>query len=336
MKSVAVTSQTDWKDFEHFESYPWSEFKNEILRMGFRIVSLKEKPDLVVVLNHKPLRSGWSLGCRAKPKKVLVVFEPIVVAPINHVKRIREKYSQIYVPSPFWRMSDSEQLFTWPQTDVSNLELEKVSIDRMNKFAMILGNHISVSKSEQYSLRREIASKSNLPIDIYGPNWNDSPVINLLRSIKSLLRFIFAFNYRITFPRLMNSKAHSYHGVVKDKFQTYSKYRFSLVIENSPDYISEKLIDALVAGTIPIYVGPNLEKLGIPEGVALQVDANSDAISRGIFELLESKDMQTSILRSGQEFLSSTPYLEMVNGKSLATLANKIIAEFLRSENEYR
>lgn len=44
---------------------------------------------------------------------------------------------------------------------------------------------------------------------------------------------------------------------VKDKEEFQKKYRFSLAIENSsfPGYITEKIVDAFAAGTIPIYWG---------------------------------------------------------------------------------
>ena len=46
-------------------------------------------------------------------------------------------------------------------------------------------------------------------------------------------------------------------GKVKDKIKFLSSYKFSLAMENSDGdgYISEKIIDSLLAGTIPIYYG---------------------------------------------------------------------------------
>ena len=46
-------------------------------------------------------------------------------------------------------------------------------------------------------------------------------------------------------------------GMIKDKFQFLSSYKFSIAMENTEGdgYISEKLIDSFLAGTIPIYYG---------------------------------------------------------------------------------
>ena len=46
-------------------------------------------------------------------------------------------------------------------------------------------------------------------------------------------------------------------GPVKNKIEFLSSYKFSISMENSDGdgYISEKIIDSLIAGTIPIYYG---------------------------------------------------------------------------------
>lgn len=51
----------------------------------------------------------------------------------------------------------------------------------------------------------------------------------------------------------------SYRGPCIFKWKTVSQYKYSLVIENSDDdyYISEKIFDALICGSMPIYYGSN-------------------------------------------------------------------------------
>ena len=46
-------------------------------------------------------------------------------------------------------------------------------------------------------------------------------------------------------------------GRIKDKIKFLSSYKFSIAMENSEcdGYISEKIIDSFLAGTIPIYYG---------------------------------------------------------------------------------
>jgi hypothetical protein len=51
---------------------------------------------------------------------------------------------------------------------------------------------------------------------------------------------------------------------IENKFDVLTNSDFHLVIENSSNYLSEKLLDALVAGAVPIYIGPDLKPYGIP------------------------------------------------------------------------
>ena len=57
-------------------------------------------------------------------------------------------------------------------------------------------------------------------------------------------------------------------GVTSNKLHTYGKYRFAITYENcdnAPGYISEKILDAFMAGIVPIYFGaPNVTE-HIPE-----------------------------------------------------------------------
>ena len=53
-----------------------------------------------------------------------------------------------------------------------------------------------------------------------------------------------------------------YQGVCQDKIDLISNYRYSICFENMamPGYITEKMIDCFVAGTLPIYLGaPDVE-----------------------------------------------------------------------------
>ena len=329
MRSIAVTSQSEWRDFQFFDQEPWSEFKREVARRGCKIVGLNENPDLIVVFNHK--NPGY-LANREKFKgidKILVIFEPAVVAPNNHARSIRSRYQAVYVPSPRWKMEKEDRVFDWPQTSSEGIESRDDSIIRQDRFVMILGNHVSVGKSELYSLRREIALIKDLPLDVFGPNWNESTLRSASRGLKSLWKFLIARKFEITIPNKLSirGKSVNYLGKVDNKFDTYRKYKFALVIENSSDYLSEKLIDAVISGTIPIYVGPNLEGFGIPADLALQVSGDAPSIQEAMGKLMNSREVQSSILLAGREFLNSPRYLEMVNTRALRKLATMIVSD---------
>lgn len=61
-----------------------------------------------------------------------------------------------------------------------------------------------------------------------------------------------------------------YGGYIESKIPTLAPYRYSVVIENtrSPSYFTEKLIDCLSLGTVPIYWGtPDVGEFFDPDGI---------------------------------------------------------------------
>jgi hypothetical protein len=82
-----------------------------------------------------------------------------------------------------------------------------------------------MNRTEGHKLRHEVAQKLGSKIDLYGKGYKEIPL----------------------------------------KIDALRDYRYSVTIENCQlkNYFSEKLIDCLVTGTIPIYWGcPNLEEYG--------------------------------------------------------------------------
>ena len=76
-------------------------------------------------------------------------------------------------------------------------------------------------------------------------------------------------NFRINFINILNKYKkvdmgglyrNNIGGQVKNKIKFLSSYKFSLAMENSngDGYVSEKIIQSFIAGTIPIYYGDNL------------------------------------------------------------------------------
>ncbi|TMV10373.1 hypothetical protein FGK63_02010 [Ruegeria sediminis] len=76
----------------------------------------------------------------------------------------------------------------------------------------------------------------------------------------------------------------------EDKADGLAPYRYSVVIENTrePNYFTEKLIDAILCDTVPIYWGcPNIERFMDPSGMIL---CNSEADIRRAVEAASVED----------------------------------------------
>jgi hypothetical protein len=138
--------------------------------------------------------------------------------------------------------------------------------ERKNKLVLIAANKVSTTLNSNYKLRRRIAKQmSPHEIDVYGGLWNSS-----LRNRMSHRLAVGLYSIKTGyFPNLIAlygslfSKYRNYLGELENKHLIIQKYKYSLVIENSSDYCSEKLFDAILNGSILIYIGPKNNQISI-------------------------------------------------------------------------
>jgi hypothetical protein len=95
----------------------------------------------------------------------------------------------------------------------------------------------------------------------------------------------------------------------KDKLKTLRRYKFCLCIENAqfPGYVTEKIIEAIVAGVVPVYLGaPDIENI-IPCASYINMRNFKDPPS--LLRYLESmsEDEALSIINGGRKFLIENP-----------------------------
>ena len=200
---------------------------------------------------------------------VIVRLEPIVIRPQNFRGDYLKHMSMVIDVgrSPFVSMSR----INWPQLwTLEHLESPKiVGSERIDRFAIINANKMSFVKGELYSLRRLAAQKS-LDIDVWGFDWEMPWFKRATKSFEELLIPLrHGFGIKPAAIKGWFKSPLSFKGTSEDKLSTLASYKYSLVIENSIEYMSEKLFDSLFAGTFPIYVGPNPVDFGIPEFVAI-------------------------------------------------------------------
>jgi hypothetical protein len=163
-----------------------------------------------------------------------------------------------------------------------------------NKFSWVAG--------EQYSLRRKIyALQAHL--DVYGPGWDMSLDKIILMALKEALIAIWGRS-RISLATLasLTAKPINSLGPAANKLNTLSRYKASLVVENSPEYMSEKLLEAMLAGTIPVYVGPSPGLFNIPTSLVIHAGNTLEEVDRACQLALDmdyaswAKEAQTWLL----------------------------------------
>lgn len=246
--------------------------KNEIFMNQKLQWELEDNPDSADLILFFDCLDEHLLNVRAN--KVLIRQEPKMVLPEIYTSKKLSKFDSIVnVGKPKNKVSKN---INWPQK--INLHNSNLTQRDNSRAVLINSNLLSLDINEMYSLRRDICFNSNC-IDLYGYGWNIG--------LKSMLKaFMVELRKYITKPHRLNlmglkyyfRKQINYKGSVENKTLTLEKYRIAIVIENTPDYVSEKLFDALSAGCIPVYVGADLSKYGIPSNLYIQAQPNRESI----------------------------------------------------------
>ena len=260
-------------------------------------------PDLVICMDApaKPLDSTLPASW-ARAAKWAILGEAEVVLARNWQPEVQRQFERIFT----WRRSlvDNERCFelNYPNpidTVTDNLPLP-------DQFCtLIAGNKRSSHPLELYSKRREIIRwfERHHPdrFDLYGVGW-DALVLGGPKALR-------AFNgLPLGVRRLLAPPFPSYRGRVETKQETLRRYRFTICFENAreiDDYVTEKLFDCLLAGTIPIYYGaPNIaERVPAECFIDYRRFTSNDALYRHLVSLTDPSCDE--LRKAGRDFLRS-------------------------------
>lgn len=125
-----------------------------------------------------------------------------------------------------------------------------------NKRAMRSTNEIYTERLRAFEYFAETGE-----LDLYGVGWDELPFkVGERRTPARLVRLYRAVRGRVPLLELYPGHRQAmtlYRGTVESKFEAMSRYTFALCYENMTldGWINEKLFDAFVVGTIPIYLG---------------------------------------------------------------------------------
>ena len=261
---------------------PESKLDHFLERAGMEIVtSFSNNPDVVVFLNwgrksRQDLKNAQLVGA----KTLLVMTEPSVVIPQHRNSRLLSDFSNLLQIGRPW----ANRVVPYPQAWNTDFFHET---SRQDAVVAITGNKVSFIRGELYSLRLSAYQELN-NIQLFGSGWDMSRREKASQVVRHLAGAIIA-GERITLNGLnqLDRKSWPTAYSVRNKFETMSKYKYSLVIENSAEYVSEKLGDAIMAGTVPIYVGADPVPLGIPRELFVPCSPNLKAVMDGFITASE-------------------------------------------------
>lgn len=213
----------------------------------------------------------------------LVRMEPSVVLPANFSRSRHSQFGKVITVGGC-DLQDSISV-PWPLVWPSVPELEKLrNTERVERVVLINGNKMSFVRGELYYLRRR-AIKAIANLDLYGTQWDSKLASRLVIAAKSFAQAILSLKIpRPSGLTLWFSNYPKSKGSVVDKLATMAQYKYALVIENSAEYMSEKLMESLFAGCMPIYVGPDPEIFGIPKDLVIRAQPNLRSIQEALLE----------------------------------------------------
>lgn len=209
-----------------------------------------------------------------------LIQEPYVVRPFHKRDFYQGRFAR------FIELGRAgERGHQWPALYLHRFfEYSKTS--KLARACLIASNKVSLIPGELYSLRRLVIDTSP-DVDLYGQGWNSSKTMKLKQLCFELYNSVLALRAPSLRPlALFFSRTPANFGSVRDKLEVNSRYKVSVVIENSIEFMSEKLLEAISAGSIPVYVGPKPSEFGIPDGLTVWVEPNVESIQDGISRAL--------------------------------------------------
>jgi len=246
---------------------------------------------------------------------MLVIVEPRIVNPAQYTKSVRENFGLVIPLSKRYLMSRVGE--AWDDGHLPTLEIVKDRVKeagesnrRLGSVGMINQNKVSLVPGALYAKRRDVIKEfidSRLTFDLAGANW-DKGYFWLGTQYGYAAACCFKAQ---TVPRIASIRAPidiknkhlRYHGWVESQFNFMKGLQFVVVIENEASYVSEKILNAIVAGCIPLYLGPPLREFGIPDGVAIQVNGLKGQFSAAFNNA--SRKQIAEVLEIGRQWITS-------------------------------
>jgi hypothetical protein len=253
-------------------------FSKLLSRSGFQVVEDPIEADIFISIDAHIDDLAHFSHSENIHSKFLIRNEPRIVCPLNYDESFVSRYGTVIDVGRFNESAHAS--FYWPQFWPINLTINYD--DRLDQIAIISGNKLSLIPGELYSLRRKCILRIK-EIAHFGTTWDSK---NTVRMKMLIIAMRLNLRFRIL-PSLGSIKYwfknyDKWLGAPYEKRACLSSYKYSLVIENSADYLSEKVFDAFFSFTLPIYVGPDVSNYGIPSDLVIQCEPNLESIKEGV------------------------------------------------------
>lgn len=288
----------------------------EALKKGIRFITpdvflnFKGKPQNTLLITHlKTPYTGKLISLGAKPTILTCQESPFIATRFYmDLKRISGLYKHTFVFSGMKKRLSSKttyhQMFFPQPYDIC--DFKPIDFNKKKFLAMI----ISAKSIKDWKKKVILKLMYGLSVkEIY------SERIEAIKFFSEKNDFdLFGFGWdRANFDELTGLAVKKvYRGTVEDKLETLRNYKIALCFENAVfnGYITEKIFDAMFAGTVPIYYGaPDVEKY-IPKETFINFKnfANYQELDKYLRTLSEKE--YNKYLNNIKNFLSSRDYFK--------------------------
>lgn len=304
------------------------ELKNRMSENNFDIatndINLIDESDVVIYYDFpKKMPSFKNVS-----KSYLIMMESPLVCPDNFILENHKFFRKI---------------FTWDDSLVDNKKYFKInyafklprkiprSIKKENLCCLIVANKNSNYEYELYSERKKLIrwfEKNYIDdFDLYGIGWDEYKfsgpkvvrVFNRISIIKKLMYKYFGEHYP------------SYKGKIDSKYLTMQDYKFSISYENimnTSGYITEKILDPMIAGCVPIYLGAENIHIHIPKDCF--IDRRNFESNDNLYKYIRNMpdSVYMNYIDNIEKFLKS----EKAQKFSVESFANSITGEIINDQ----
>ncbi len=333
--------------------YIFSSLFKKLLENGY-LLTENCKAKAAIFIDYDPLSYSQFISLNGNPNSaVLLRFEPENVLPSQYKKEIYNKFGLVLdfgrdiegrietcFPHPYQHNANP---LTPAASDVE-FDLNKITeIDiqkwhsRSNKFVLIASNKIPLTSNSGYFHRTKLLRQSlnSKNIIIFGKYWkiNFQTITFLVRSIFFHLRRKHNLSIKMVAKTFIFKKL-DYRGVCNDKHEILRNTQFNVVIENTFDTMTEKILDSIFNGAIPIYMGPNNRDTRILEGcfIRLSNSADIDNLVNNISNL-DKRNIEEILLKINDGIVSRK-FIEHFAAEAVMHRASNYVISHLREIND--
>lgn len=245
---------------------------------------LDELSEFQILLDSASLSQLATLVRTPRNRRLLVRMEAYSVNPLAY-----SWFSKLL----FTRIADIPILLPPCKSPAINLSRSETPV-------LVQADKLSMASGELYSLRRRVID--NLPCTVFGPGWDRSVKSRIITFLKSLVVAMLSLSVSLTAASGWFRKRSNVDLRVEDKSLAISRHHVAIVIENDISKLTEKIYDALYAGCVPVFVGPEIQEHVIPSELYFRSAPSLEAIATAIDKAkTRPSSLQLELIRSWQE-----------------------------------